>query len=75
MYHKNIKLSVRKQLKKQFPNWKRLPKKQKKDIAQKVLAEAIAEHNFSQVIASPKEQLPTRKIIKLDQMPAIPGGR
>jgi len=27
MHHKDIKLIARKQMKKQFPNWKRLPKK------------------------------------------------
>jgi hypothetical protein len=74
MHHKNIKLIIRKQLKKQFPNWKRLGKKQKKDIARKVLAEAVAEYDFKQVIDAPKEellgieeQLP-KGIIKLDEM-------
>jgi len=74
MHHKNIKLSVRKQLKKQFPNWKRLGKKLKKGIARKVLAEAVAEYDFKQAIDAPKEellgiegQLP-KGIIKLDEM-------
>jgi len=74
MHHKNIKLIIRKQLKKQFPNWKCLGKKQKKDIARKVLAEAVAEYDFKQVIDAPKEellgieeQLP-KGIIKLDEM-------
>jgi hypothetical protein len=74
MHHKNIKLTIRKQLKKQFSNWKRLGKKQKKDIARKVLAEAVAEYDFKQVIDAPKEellgieeQLP-KGIIKLDEM-------
>ena len=74
MHHKNIKLIIRKQLKKQFPNWKFLGKKQKKDIARKVLAEAVAEYDFKQVIDAPKEellgieeQLP-KGIIKLDEM-------
>ena len=40
MHHKNIKLLVRKQLKKQYPNWNRLNRKIKKEIARKVLAEA-----------------------------------
>jgi hypothetical protein len=74
MHHKNIKLIIRKQLKKQFPNWKRLGKKQKKDIARKVLAEVVAEYDFKQVIDASKEellgieeQLP-KGIIKLDEM-------
>ena len=72
MHHKNIKLSIRKQLKKQFPNWKKLAKKQKIDIAKKILAEAVAEYDFTQVVETPKEdllgieeQLPTG-MIKLD---------
>jgi hypothetical protein len=35
MHHKNIKLAVRKQLKKQFPDWKRLSRKVKKELARK----------------------------------------
>jgi hypothetical protein len=46
MHHKNIKRIVRKQLKKQFPNWKRLRKKIKKEFAQKVLEEVVAEYDF-----------------------------
>lgn len=74
MHHKNIKLIVRKQLKKHFPNWKRMGKKQKKDIARKVLAEAVAEYDFEQVIDVPKEellgieeQLP-KGVVKLNEM-------
>jgi hypothetical protein len=74
MHHKNIKLIIQKQLKKEFPNWKRMGKKQKKDIACKVLAEAVAEYDFKQVVDAPKEellgiegQLP-KGIIKLDGM-------
>jgi hypothetical protein len=74
MHHKNIKLIIRKQLKKQFPNWKRLGKKQKKDMARNVLTEVVAEYDFKQVIDAPKEellgieeQLP-KGIIKLDEM-------
>ena len=32
MHPKDIKLIIRKQLKKQFPNWKRLSRKEKKEI-------------------------------------------
>ena len=74
MHHKNIKLSVRKQLKKQYPNWKRLGRKLKKEIARKILAEAEAEYDFKQAIDVPEEellgieeQLP-KGIIKLDEM-------
>lgn len=74
MHHKNIKLSIRKQLKKQFPNWKKLAKNEKREIAKKVLAEAVAEYDFTQNVETPKEDLlgieeqrPTG-IIKLDEM-------
>ena len=75
MHHKDIKLTLRKQLKKQFPNWKRLPKKMKKELAKEVLAEAIGEYDFKQEIESPIEellaietQLPAKGIIKLEEM-------
>lgn len=75
MHHKNIKLIVRKQLKKHLPNWKRLSKKAKKELARKILAEVAAEYDFKQEIkASTAEllaietQLPAKGIITLDQM-------
>jgi len=56
MHHKNIKLLIRKQLKKQYPNWRLLSKKEKKEIARKVLAEVTAEYDFkSDITASPSE--------------------
>jgi hypothetical protein len=48
---------VRKQLKKQFPNWNRLNRKEKKEIAEKVLSELVAEYDFKQTVATPKEDL------------------
>ena len=75
MHHKNIKLIVRKQLKNQFPNWKRLPKKEKKELARKVLAEVVTEYDFKQEVTTPIDQLlaiegqhPAKGIIKLDEM-------
>jgi hypothetical protein len=75
MHHKNIKLIVRKQLKKQFPNWKRLPKEAKKELARNVLAEVVAEYDFKKEIKAPIEELlaidkqfPAKGIIKLDEM-------
>jgi hypothetical protein len=74
MHHKNIKLIVRKQLKKLCPNWKRLVRKEKKDLASKVLAEVVAKYDFTQDIEATKEellgiegQLP-KGVIKLDEM-------
>jgi len=78
MHHKNIKLLVRKQLKKQYPNWRFLSKKEKKEISRKVLAEVTAEYDFkSDITASPSEllgieqQVTTTGIIPLDKMAQI----
>ncbi len=75
MHHKNIKLRVRKQLKRQFPDWRRLPKKTKKELARKVLTEVVDEYDFKQEIEAPMEELlaietqsSTKGIIELDQM-------
>jgi hypothetical protein len=75
MHHKNIKLIVRKQLKNQYPNWNCLSRKEKKEIAQKVLQEFFAEYDFNQAVTAPHEallgiqqQTPTKGIIKLDEM-------
>ena len=78
MHHKNIKLIVRKQLKNQFSNWKRLPKKRKRELAKKVLAEVVGEYDFNQEVGVPIEelltidtQLRTKGIIPLDEMARI----
>ena len=75
MHHKNITLIVRKQLKKQLPNWKYLSRKMKKELAQKVLDEVVAEYDFKQEIEAPVEELlgietqcPTKGIFSLDDM-------
>ena len=78
MHHKNIKLIVRKQLKNQFPNWKRLPKKRKRELAKKVLAEVVSGYDFKQEVEVPienllgiEQQVPAKGIIKLDEMARI----
>jgi hypothetical protein len=75
MHHKDIKLIVRKQLKKQFPNWKRLLKKTKKELAKKVLAEVVSEYDLKQAVNAPVEELlaietqsSAKGVIKLDEM-------
>ncbi len=50
MHEKNIKKTISKQLKIQFPNWKRLPRKQKKAIASQVKEQVIQEYPFDEVI-------------------------
>lgn len=75
MHHKNIKLVIRKQLKKQYPNWNRLNRKTKKEIVTKVLAEVKAEYDFKQDILSSREELlgvdnqaPSKGIFTLEKM-------
>lgn len=50
MHHKNIKYQIRKQLKDEYPHWHKLSGKEKKDIAQMVLAEAVKDYDFNQDI-------------------------
>jgi len=57
MNHKDIKRQINKQLKKQYPNWKRLHKKVKKEIAQMVLNEVAADYDFTQTITASQEEL------------------
>ena len=75
MNHKDIKNEVITQLKKEYPNWKSIPRKMKKEIAGKVMKEVIAEYDFKQSITTPTEkllgienQIPTKGIITLDKM-------
>jgi hypothetical protein len=75
MQHKNIRKEVIAQLKKEFPNWKRLSKKMKKELAGKVFKEIVGEYDFKQVITVPAEellgienQISGDGIIKLDEM-------
>ena len=57
MHHKNIKVIVRKQLKTQFPNWKRLGHKVKQTLVKQVLAEVEATYDFSIPVTTSKEEL------------------
>ena len=75
MHHKDIKAQIRKQLKKQYPNWKSLNKKAKKQIARKVMAEVVASYDFHQEVQSPVSELiglsaqqPTKRIMTIQQM-------
>jgi len=57
MHHKDIKHEIRKQLKRFYPNWQRLTKKEKKAIARQVLNEVVEKHNFTQPVNTDKAQL------------------
>ncbi len=75
MHHKDIKRIIKKQLKLQYPNWKRLKRKTKKMIAKDVLKEVTATYDFTDEITIPKEdllgieeQVPANGIIALQDM-------
>lgn len=75
MHCKNIKLIVRKQLKKQYPNWNRLTRKEKKEIAQKVLLEVYRDYDFQQTVTEPldhllgiEHQASTKGVMNLEDM-------
>jgi len=57
MQNKDIKTQVRKQLKKRYPNWNNLTKKEKKHICQKVMAEVVANYDFPKTVTTPISEL------------------
>lgn len=57
MNHNDIKLQINKQLKSQYPNWNRLTKKEKKQIANDVLSEVVADYDFDESITASREEL------------------
>lgn len=75
MHHKDIKAQIRKQLKTEYPNWHNLNRKEKKQLARKVLAEVVNDHDFSKEITTPVTELiglsgqqPTKGIMTIEQM-------
>ena len=75
MHRKDIKAQIRKQLKTEYPNWQRLNRKEKKQIARKVLAEVSDSYDFSKEIETPVPELiglsnqqPTNGILTIEQM-------
>ncbi len=74
MHTKDIKRIVNKQLKKQFPAWQLLTKKEKKALAKKVLEEVLAGYDLNQKIVAPLPellgvpQIEKAKIMSLTQM-------
>lgn len=57
MQNKDIKRIVKKQLKKEFPNWKRLRKEVKSQIANEVLKEIVDGYDYSQQPSAPLYEL------------------
>ena len=78
MHHKQLKALIRKQLKKAYPNWKRLSNTQKKALAKQVLHAVVEEYDFQQEISTPheellgiEEQIPVEGIMTLEEMQAF----
>ncbi len=78
MHHKNIKVIVKRQLKKDHPNWRRLTKKGKNTLAKQVTEAVINDYDFNQEINTPVEELIGienqviyEDIITLDEMNAL----
>ena len=57
MHYKNIKAIIRKQLKTNYRGWKRLKRREKKEIAKKVLDEVVTDYDFSKEIETNKLDL------------------
>lgn len=57
MHEKNIRRIITNQLKKSFPNWKRMTKKSKKDLAKQIMMEVEAGYDYSQTLDIPIEKL------------------
>ena len=75
MQHKDIKRQIRKQLKIQYPLWRRLTKKKKKAVARKVLEAVTQNYDFSCPLETPTEellgiedQMVTAGIMTIDEM-------
>jgi len=75
MQHKDIKRQIRKQLKTQYPLWRRLTKKEKKAIAREVFEEVAQSYDFSSPIKTPKaellgieDQMATAGVMTIDEM-------
>ena len=75
MHEKNIKRIIRKQVKSSYPNWKNLPKKNKKAIAKKITDAAIKGYDYDTNLDLPIEeligtenQIPTAGIMNLEEM-------
>jgi len=57
MHSKNIRRMVIKQLKKKFPRWSRMTKKNKKELTQKIMSELEHNYDYSQSLDVPIEEL------------------
>lgn len=75
MQVKDIKRLVTKQLKKEFPHFRRLPKKQKKVLIEKVISEVMANYQPSQAMHVPLHELTNTPGIPADIIPLSEMGK
>ena len=57
MQRKEIKAIAKKQLKSNYPDWTRLKKREKREIAKKVLDEVLANYDFKKEVKMDKAEL------------------
>lgn len=50
-------VKIRKQLKTEFPNWKRLTRKEKKAVSKMVLDEVVKDYDFNQEVKASSDEL------------------
>lgn len=75
MHRKNIRQIITKQLKKSFPNWKKMTRKSKKELTKEIMIEVADSYDYSQTLDIPIEKLigvegqkPTKGIRSLPEM-------
>ncbi len=57
MHEKNIRRIITNQLKKDFPNWKNMTRKSKKELTREIMIEVVDNYDYSQELGLPIEKL------------------
>ncbi len=57
MHEKNIRRIITNQLKKDFPNWKNMTRKSKKELTREIMIEVVDNYDYSQEFGLPIEKL------------------
>jgi hypothetical protein len=75
MHRKNIRRIVAKELKGNFPNWRSLNRKKKKEVAREIVEQVVNGYDFGEELGIPVEELtgiegqvPTAGVMDLDEM-------
>ncbi|MCG8643300.1 MAG: hypothetical protein MI862_26475 [Desulfobacterales bacterium] len=77
MHEKNIRRIITKQLKKSFPNWKKMTRTSKKELTKQIMLEVVENYDYSQNLDMPieeligvEDQVPSAGIRNLSEMAA-----